>query len=58
MHRPPLTTVAVGAREIGEEAARLLPRGIKSPKVRPKASSCHQSSSFVQVAAQDRQSRE
>jgi DNA-binding LacI/PurR family transcriptional regulator len=32
MHRPPPTTVAVGAREIGEEAARLLLRGIKSPK--------------------------
>jgi LacI family transcriptional regulator len=32
MHRPSLTTVAVGAREIGEEAARLLLRRIKSPE--------------------------
>ena len=31
MHRPSLTTVAIGAREIGEEAARLLLRRIKSP---------------------------
>ncbi len=32
MHRPALTTVAIGAREIGEEAARLLVRRIKSPE--------------------------
>ncbi len=32
MHRPALTTVAIGAREIGEEAARLLLRRIKSPE--------------------------
>jgi LacI family transcriptional regulator len=31
MRRPSLTTVAIGAREIGEEAARLLLRRIKSP---------------------------
>jgi LacI family transcriptional regulator len=31
MHRPALTTVAIGAREIGEEAASLLLRRIKSP---------------------------
>jgi LacI family transcriptional regulator len=31
MHRPALTTVAIGAREIGEESARLLLRRIKSP---------------------------
>jgi LacI family transcriptional regulator len=31
MHRPSLTTVAIGGREIGEEAARLLLRRIKSP---------------------------
>ena len=31
LHRPSLTTVAIGAREIGEEAARLLLRRIKSP---------------------------
>ena len=32
MHRPALTTVAIGARAIGEEAARLLLRRIKSPE--------------------------
>jgi LacI family transcriptional regulator len=37
MHRPPLTTAAVGAREVGEEAARLLLRGIKSPKGPPES---------------------
>ena len=31
MHRPALTTVAIAAREIGEEAASLLLRRIKSP---------------------------
>jgi Periplasmic binding protein-like domain len=31
MRRPALTTVAIGAREIGEETARLLLRRIKSP---------------------------
>ncbi len=35
MHRPALTTVAIGAREIGEEAARLLLRRIKSPEASP-----------------------
>ena len=32
MHRPSLTTVAIGARDIGEEAAHLLLRRIKSPE--------------------------
>ncbi len=32
MHRPALTTVAIGAREIGEEDARVLLRRIKSPE--------------------------
>ena len=32
MHRRSLTTVAIGAREIGEEAARVLLRRIKSPE--------------------------
>jgi len=35
MHRPALTTVAIGAREIGEEAARLLLRRIESPDGSP-----------------------
>ena len=35
MHRPALTTVAIGARQIGEEAARLLLRRIKSPGASP-----------------------
>jgi LacI family transcriptional regulator len=35
MHRPALTTVAIGARQIGEEAARLLLRRIKSPEASP-----------------------
>ncbi len=37
MHRPALTTVAIGAREIGEEAARLLLRRIKSPEASPES---------------------
>ena len=37
MHRPALTTVAVGARGIGEEAARLLLRRIKSPEGSPES---------------------
>jgi len=32
MDRPALMTVAIGARQIGEEAARLLLRRIKSPE--------------------------
>jgi LacI family transcriptional regulator len=35
MHRPALTTVAIGARQLGEEAARLLLRRIKSPEGSP-----------------------
>jgi LacI family transcriptional regulator len=35
MHRPALTTVAIGARQIGEEAARLLLRRIKAPEGPP-----------------------
>ena len=35
MHRPALTTIAIGAREIGEEGARLLLRRIKSPEGSP-----------------------
>jgi LacI family transcriptional regulator len=35
LHRPALTTVAVGACEIGEEAARLLLRGVKSSEGPP-----------------------
>jgi LacI family transcriptional regulator len=37
MHRPALTTVAIGAREIGQEAARLLLRRIKSPEGSPES---------------------
>jgi LacI family transcriptional regulator len=37
MHRPALTTVAIGARAIGEEAARLLLRRIKSPGGAPES---------------------
>jgi LacI family transcriptional regulator len=37
MHRPALTTVAIGARAIGEEAARLLLRRIKSPEGPPES---------------------
>ena len=37
MHRPALTTVAIGARQIGEEAARLLLRRIKSPEGSPES---------------------
>ena len=37
MHRPALTTVAIGAREIGEVAARLLLRRIKSPEASPES---------------------
>jgi LacI family transcriptional regulator len=37
MHQPALTTVAVGAREIGEEAARLLLRRIRSPEGPPES---------------------
>jgi LacI family transcriptional regulator len=37
MHRPALTTVAIGARAIGEEAARLLLRRITSPKGSPES---------------------
>ena len=37
MHRPALTTVAIGARQIGEEAARLLLRRIKAPEGPPES---------------------
>jgi LacI family transcriptional regulator, galactose operon repressor len=37
MHRPALTTVAVGARAIGEEAARLLLRRIEQPNGSPES---------------------
>jgi LacI family transcriptional regulator len=37
MHRPALTTVAIGARAIGEEAARLLLRRINSPDGSPES---------------------
>ena len=37
MHRPALTTVAIGARAIGEEAARLLLRRIRSPDGPPES---------------------
>ena len=37
MHRPALTTVAIGAREIGEAAARLLLRRIKAPEASPES---------------------
>jgi LacI family transcriptional regulator len=37
MHRPALTTVAIGGRAIGEEAARLLLRRIKSPESSPES---------------------
>ena len=37
MYRPALTTVAIGARAIGEEAARLLLRRIKSPEGSPES---------------------
>jgi len=37
MHRPALTTVAIGARAIGEEAARLLLRRIRSPEGSPES---------------------
>ena len=37
MHRPALTTVALGARQIGEEAARLLLRRIKAPEGPPES---------------------
>ena len=37
MHRPALTTVAIGARQLGEEAARLLLRRIKSPEGSPES---------------------
>ena len=37
MHRPALTTVAIGAREIGEESARLLLRRIKAPEGSPES---------------------
>jgi LacI family transcriptional regulator len=37
MHRPALTSVAIGAREIGEESARLLLRRIKSPDGSPES---------------------
>ena len=37
LHRPALTTVAIGAREIGEEAARLLLRRISRPGGAPES---------------------
>lgn len=37
MHRPALTTVAIGARTIGEEAARLLLRRIAAPEGAPES---------------------
>ena len=37
MHRPALTTVAIGARQLGEEAAGLLLRRIKSPEGSPES---------------------
>jgi LacI family transcriptional regulator len=37
LHRPALTTVAIGARQLGEEAARLLLRRIKSPEGSPES---------------------
>ncbi len=37
LHRPALTTVAIGARQIGEEAANLLLRRIKSPNGAPES---------------------
>ncbi len=37
MHRPALTTVAIGAREIGEESARLLLRRIEAPEGSPES---------------------
>lgn len=37
MHRPALTTVAIGGRQIGEEAARLLLRRLKSPEGSPES---------------------
>ena len=37
LHRPALTTVAIGARQIGEEAASLLLRRIKSPDGAPES---------------------
>ena len=36
-HRPALTTIDIGAREIGEEAAHLLLRRIKSPDASPES---------------------
>lgn len=35
LYRPPLTTIAIGARQIGEEAANLLLRRIKAPNGAP-----------------------
>ncbi|HLW90783.1 MAG TPA: LacI family DNA-binding transcriptional regulator [Roseiarcus sp.] len=37
LHRPALTTVAIGARQIGEEAANLLLRRLKSPDGAPES---------------------
>jgi len=37
LHRPALTTVAIGARQIGEEAANLLLRRLKSPGGAPES---------------------
>ncbi len=37
LHRPALTSVAIGARQIGEEAASLLLRRIKSPVGAPES---------------------
>jgi LacI family transcriptional regulator len=37
MHRPALTTVAIGARQLGEEAARLLLRRVRSPESPPES---------------------
>ena len=37
LHRPALTTVSIGARQIGEEAAKLLLRRIKFPDNAPES---------------------
>ncbi|HZZ24348.1 MAG TPA: hypothetical protein VFE60_17975, partial [Roseiarcus sp.] len=57
LHRPALTTVVAGAREIGEEAARLLPRGVKSSEGPPESIILPPKVILVEVAAQDQQPR-